>query len=213
MKKNVLLTITGPSLTGKSELAKLLKPSGFEELVSTTTRPRRTGEVDGINYNFVTRENFTLLSQNKLMIQENPVGDNKYGLSRASFDKVISNGKNGIVVVAPEGTKQVYDFCIKNDILCHRVFINNDLETLIGRFLQRYKADKLANDHTYTIRLKDMMTVEQQVWVKNALDGSDKYDQIFDNFGPETQNDIILKINEAINLSTTQIMPKKLKNK
>lgn len=213
MKKNILLTITGPSLTGKSELAKLLKSSGFEELVSTTTRPMRTGEIDGINYNFVTRENFSLMSKRKLMIQENPVGDNKYGLSKDSFDKIISNGKNGIVVVAPEGTKQVYDFCTKNNILCHRVFINNDLETLIGRFLQRYKSDQLANDLTYIIRLKDMMTVEQQVWVKNALDGTDKYDQIFENFGPETQNDIISKINDAISLPTTQIISRKLKNK
>lgn len=213
MKNNVLLTITGPSLTGKSELAKLLKSSGFEELVSTTTRPRRTGEIDGVNYNFVNKETFDTMSKQKLMIQQNPVGDNFYGLSRVSFDKVISNGKNGIVVVAPEGAKQVYDFCLKNDIVCHQVFINNDLETLISRFLQRYKSDKLANDHTYTIRLKDMMTVEQQVWVKNALDGTDRYDQIFDDFGPETQNDIISKINSAINLSKTQTISRKLKNK
>ena len=211
--KNILLTITGPSLTGKTELAKLLNPHGFEELVSTTTRPRREGEIAGVNYNYVSFEEFDDMTKKNLMIQKNPVGNNMYGLSKTAFDKVISNGNSGIVVVAPEGAKQIADYCNRNNIIHHQIFINNDLETLISRFLNRYKNDKLADDKTYTIRLKDMMTVEQEIWVKQAYNGTDYYDQIFENFGPETENNIIERIKISVDAKVNKSSVKKLKNR
>lgn len=211
MSKNILLTITGPSLTGKSELAKILKPLGFEELVSTTTRPARTGETEGVNYNFVSFEKFEEMSKKNLMIQKNPVGNNMYGLSKAAFDNVISKGKNGIVVVAPDGAKQVYDFCNKNNIICHQIFINNDLNILVERFLHRYKNDKLSDDKTYTRRILDMLTIERKEWVEPAYNGSHHYDQIFDNFGPTTEKSIVHKISEDINRKINNSASRKFK--
>ena len=42
-KKPIIITITGPSTSGKSTLANLFKPEGYQEVVSTTSRPARTG--------------------------------------------------------------------------------------------------------------------------------------------------------------------------
>lgn len=196
--KNVLVTVTGPSLTGKSVLASLLKPEGFDELVSTTTRPARAGEVEGVNYNFISRTEFEKLIKAQSMIECVNVGDNYYGLSRQAFDNVIAKGKNGVVVVEPHGAEQVRTFCEKNGILLHQVFVNNTPDVLFKRFLERFKEDDKADINTYARRLNDMVYIEPETWVKPAYNGTQKYDQIFENFGPDTQRKVIEQIKQAV---------------
>lgn len=196
--KNVLVTVTGPSLTGKSVLASLLKPEGFEELVSTTTRPSRAGEIDGVNYNFISRIAFEKLIKEQAMIECVNVGDNYYGVTRKAFDEVIKKGKNGVVVVEPHGAQQVRTFCEKNGILLHQVFVNNTPDVLFKRFLERFKEDNKADISTYARRLNDMVNIEPNKWVKPAYDGTQRYDQLFENFGPDTQKEVISSIKYAV---------------
>lgn len=54
----MLVILCGKSSCGKDTLEKMLKQSGFEPIVSTTTRPMREGEVEGREYYFVSREQF-----------------------------------------------------------------------------------------------------------------------------------------------------------
>lgn len=209
--KNVLVTITGPSLTGKSVLASLLKPEGFDELVSTTTRPARAGEIEGVNYNFISRTAFEKLIKEQAMIECVNVGGNYYGLSRAAFDAVIARGKNGVVVVEPHGAEQVRTFCESNDILLHQVFVNNTSDVLLKRFLERFKEDDKADIGTYARRLHDMVHVEPLKWVKPAYDGVQKYDQIFENFGPDTQIAVIQAIKEAVDAKILKANSKRMR--
>lgn len=196
--KNILITITGPSLTGKSTLAQLLSPYGFEELVSTTTRPMREGEINGIHYHFVSTSEFKEQLKQNQMIEHTVVGKNMYGVSKKSFDKVISKHKNGVVVVEPNGVSQVTDYCKKNDILLHRVFINNPLDILLQRFLQRFRDDKIANISNYANRLLDIIQKEQLEWVQPAMSGEKKYEQIFNDFSPENEKKITQEITFAV---------------
>lgn len=201
---NILITITGPSTTGKSKLASLLKPYGFDELVSTTTRPRRQGEIDGVHYNFVDVPKFQDMLNNNLMIEQVKVGENFYGVSKPAFDYVISQGKNGVAVVEPRGAKQVALYCAKNNINLHQVFINNPLEILMARLFTRFKEDSLADVKTYTTRALSMVDYEQKEWVAKAYNGEDHYDQLFDSFTPENENEVSKKILEAIDLKLTK---------
>lgn len=208
MKNNILVTITGPSLTGKSTLANLMKPHGFDELVSTTTRPPRAGEINGIHYHFVETEKFQQFLSQNLMIEKVQVGNNYYGVSKMAFDDVIQLGKNGVAVVEPEGARQVSDYCSKNNITLHKVFINNPTSILIERFLQRYKNDDLAKDSVYAQRIIDMLTVEPKKWIEPAYNGQDYYDQVFDLFTPENQHEIVESI---VNSVQKKLQPKKLR--
>ena len=196
--KNLLVTISGPSLTGKTKLADLLLPYGFEELVSTTTRPPRKGEADGIDYDFISVEKFNTLIKNNLMIEHIQVGKNFYGVSKPAFDRVIGKGKNGVAVVEPEGAQRIGEYCRKNNIPVYQIFVNNPIELLIKRQFQRYKNDSLANDDEYTRRTIDMFLVEQELWVKPALNGKHHYDQIFNNFGVDSENEVIQSIMDGI---------------
>jgi guanylate kinase len=198
MSNNILVTITGPSVTGKSKLAQLLQDYGFEELVSTTTRPPRKGEVDGIHYNFVDVPTFESMLENNLMIEKVQVGKNYYGVSKPAFDKVISKGKNGVAVVEPDGAQQVAAYCAQNNIVLHQVFVDNPTHVLVERFLKRYKEDSLANDETYAIRIIDMLQREPKMWIEPAYNGTHHYDQIFKSFGPENELSVVDELVSAV---------------
>ena len=84
-QSNILVTVTGPSLTGKTTFARLIEPFGYEEIVSTTTRPPREGEVHGKHYHFVTTDEFNSMLKKNLMIEKVQVGNNLYGISKDSI--------------------------------------------------------------------------------------------------------------------------------
>lgn len=57
--KPFIVTITGPSCAGKTTLAdQLVKEHDFVRLITTTTRPSRVGERLGVDYHFVTHDEF-----------------------------------------------------------------------------------------------------------------------------------------------------------
>jgi len=89
MKKNEKMIIVGPSGSGKDFLLNKLKEEGFKTSVKTTTRPRRDGEMDGVNYHFKTNEEFNRLleSDNILINQEFYVKGDKwqYGYDTKGF--------------------------------------------------------------------------------------------------------------------------------
>lgn len=206
-KKTILLTISGPSLTGKTIFSEFLKPFNFEELVSETTRPIREGEIPGKTYNYITKEQFKEKVDRNEMLQHNPVDANFYGLSYESYLNVANQGKNSYVVVAPSGAKQIKEYCDKNDILCHQIFINNDLDLRLNRFLDRFKNDSKATSTNYANRLINMLAVEEPTWVEPAISGKDKYDQVFPIFDKSTQNQVLADLLKAIEikLETKQI--------
>lgn len=203
--KNLLVTLCGPSLSGKTILADLLGPFGFEEVVSTTTRPPRKGEKNGVNYHFVTTDKFNGYVSQNLMIEHVQFGENYYGLSREAFDKIIGNNKNGVAVVEPEGAKRIADYCKENSIPLLQIFINNPKRILYKRLFERYKADSLANDDEYSKRA-EAMAYEHEKWVKDALTGKQYYDKVFDSFDNLNQNEVI---GEIISLVEEKLAKKK----
>ncbi|MBR2354443.1 MAG: guanylate kinase, partial [Clostridia bacterium] len=59
MKKGLLIVVSGPAGSGKGTVnAKLLATGDFAFSVSATTRAPRPGEVDGVNYYYITHEEF-----------------------------------------------------------------------------------------------------------------------------------------------------------
>jgi len=197
--KSILVTITGPSLVGKSTLAQLLKEHQFYELVSTTTRPQRTGEINGVHYDFITNNEFEQMDKNGEMIESVKVSNNYYGLSKKSLDLVMLTGANAAVVIEPKGAHQVQTFCENNNIPLFKVFLNNPKEVLFKRFLERYKNDDMAIDQVYVDRLINMTTKEIDDWINPAYNKTEHYDLIIDSFDGENTNDVINQITQAAN--------------
>ncbi|KAI9190198.1 guanylate kinase [Blastocladiella emersonii ATCC 22665] len=104
------LVMSGPSGSGKSTLlTRLFKefPNAFGFSVSHTTRKPRPGEVDGINYNFVTREQFTELIGQGAFIEHAEFAKNLYGTSVQGVRQVTGQGKICILDIDMQGVKLV----------------------------------------------------------------------------------------------------------
>lgn len=87
-----MILLAGPSASGKTEIAKILmKDFGIRKVVTHTTRPPRIGEKDGVDYHFVTREEFERLSKTGQFVETTSFNGNCYGSSKKEVadDKVL----------------------------------------------------------------------------------------------------------------------------
>ncbi len=107
-KKNLLIVISGPAGSGKGTVIKeLLKMSDdFAYSVSATTRKARPGEVDGVNYFFVSRDDFEESIKNNDLIEYTEYCGNYYGTISNKVEKLLEE-KNVILEIEVEGAMNV----------------------------------------------------------------------------------------------------------
>lgn len=196
---NKIITITGPSTSGKSTLAELFKKHDFQEVVSTTTRPQRTGEVDGVSYNFVTEDEFKNLIEHEQLVEYAMVGKHYYGVSKKAINSLLNKGENVVIVIEPQGANNVALFCESQNLLCHKVFVNNPIDVLIARLQARYENDKNAKEDVYKDRLWNIAFIEPKQWTEKAYNLEHYYDQIFDSFNSENEQEVLSSILNSIN--------------
>ncbi len=113
----ILLVVSGPSGVGKGTICSyLLKQS--EELqysVSVTTRQPRPGEQDGINYHFVSKEQFLNMRDQGDLLEWAEVFGNFYGTPRGTVLQSLEQGKDVILEIDIQGALQVkasYPECV-----------------------------------------------------------------------------------------------------
>lgn len=123
-----MIILVGPSASGKTAIAKHLIRYGYQKFVTTTTRKKRFGENDGVDYFFVSREEFQKYIKEDLFIEHTIYNDNYYG----SFKK--ENGENKVLIVEPNGLKS---FKALNDKNIVSFYIKASEETRIKRMKER----------------------------------------------------------------------------
>ncbi|GAB3369673.1 guanylate kinase [Spongiibacter taiwanensis] len=104
-----LYTISAPSGAGKTSLvAKLL--SSVDHLgvsISHTTRTMRPGEQDGVNYHFVSHQQFSEMLDAAAFLEHAKVFDNYYGTSQAWVEAQLAKGEDVILEIDWQGAQQV----------------------------------------------------------------------------------------------------------
>jgi len=107
----MIVLITGPSGAGKSSfIAELMATDPrLAFSVSTTTRPMRSGEVDGRDYDFVDEEAFDRLVAQSAFVEWAPVHDNRYGTRRSQLEEMAAAGKIPVLDIDVQGGVQVLD--------------------------------------------------------------------------------------------------------
>ncbi|UKS54341.1 guanylate kinase [Mycoplasma feriruminatoris] len=110
MKKGKMIIISGPSGVGKGSVNdKLLKNPDLRlrYSVSMTTRKPRNGEVDGVNYFFVSNEEFAKAIVNDELIEYAHFVGNSYGTPRKYVEQELEKGNNVILEIEVDGATQV----------------------------------------------------------------------------------------------------------
>ncbi|KAH9975835.1 guanylate kinase [Lactifluus volemus] len=104
------LVLSGPSGSGKSTLLSRLfldSPENFAFSVSHTTRSPRPGEVNGVQYHFVSREDFISLLNKGGFVEHAEFSGNLYGTSKRAVADIIESGKRCILDIEVQGVRQI----------------------------------------------------------------------------------------------------------
>lgn len=102
-----IFVITGPSASGKTTIAMEIIKSDLPvaKVVTTTTRVPRKGEVDDIDYHFVTKDHFEIMIKENKMFEWARYGDNYYGSQNRDINAIFDSGNYPLWVVDILGAK------------------------------------------------------------------------------------------------------------
>ncbi len=111
-EKGLLIVVSAPSGCGKGTiLGEILKDDRFYYSVSATTREPREGEVDGVNYRFMTVEQFEAYIEEDAFLEHAIYNKNHYGTLRAPIVENRAAGKHVILEIEVKGAAQIRALC------------------------------------------------------------------------------------------------------
>lgn len=174
--KGTLLVLSGFSGAGKGTIVKkLVSEYDYHISISATTRSPRTGEVDGREYYFKTREEFQdLIDHNGLIEWAEYVG-NYYGTPKQFVEEMLAQGKNVILEIEVQGAlnvKEQYPEAVlifvappSIPILRERLIGRGteDRETIEKRLLRAKEEAKDIKEYEYVVINDNLDTCVQQV--------------------------------------------------
>jgi guanylate kinase len=109
-RRGVVLILSSPSGAGKTTLTRMLLQDRDLDLtlsISVTTRPRRTSEVDGIHYRFISERQFIAMREAGELLESAEVHGNLYGTPRAPVEDILAQGRDCLFDIDYQGTQQV----------------------------------------------------------------------------------------------------------
>jgi len=117
-RRGLMLVLSSASGAGKSTISKaLLKTDGDLTMsVSATTRPMRSGEVEGQDYYFIDQEKFEAMARDGEFLEHATVFENSYGTPTAPVEKALSEGRDVLFDVDWQGTQQLAENAL-NDLV------------------------------------------------------------------------------------------------
>ena len=108
-KEGKLIVVSGPSGAGKGTVLKELLDNHEEFVcsVSATTRAPRAGDEDGVNYFFISREQFLQQIEQNGFLEYAVYNNNFYGTPRKFVEEKLATGKNVILEIEVQGALQI----------------------------------------------------------------------------------------------------------
>ncbi len=157
-RRGFLFILSSPSGAGKSTLSRLLLKDGQLELsISVTTRQRRSSEVNGLHYHFISKKEFERKRDGDEFIEWAEVHGNYYGTLRESVENALSAGRDMLFDIDYQGTKQLQKKMLGDTV---SVFIlPPSMKELISRLHRRAEDSQDIID----LRLENART-EMQHW-------------------------------------------------
>ena len=179
--KGAILLLSGPSGCGKSSLLKEVYKviDNYYFSISTTTRAPRTGEKDGVDYYFVTKEEFKQDIKDGNFLEWAEVHGNYYGTSLKPINKALNESKLVIFDIDVQGFEQVIN---KLSAITTTVFITTPTINELEKRLYNRATDS-----------KDV--IEKRISnAKIEIDYIDKYDYFIVNDDLKIASDQLISV-------------------
>jgi guanylate kinase len=108
-RRGLMLVLSSPSGAGKTTLSRqlLTNDSGIQLSVSCTTRARRPGEKDGVDYRFVDTASFSGMKERGEFLEHARVFDHYYGTPKAPVEAALTGGRDVLFDIDWQGTQQL----------------------------------------------------------------------------------------------------------
>ncbi|CAG8435234.1 5943_t:CDS:2 [Ambispora gerdemannii] len=161
IRKFVLIIISGPSGVGKSEIAKRLstyRELNSQQLIYSTTRPPRRGEMDGQDYYFVSREEFRKRVVNNQFLNYVKYNNNYYGIPLNSLKKELLT-KNVLQIANVEGFRKMKE--VEEEIK-KRLIIDGRETPFIKEYDHIFTVNDNLDQVAEKIKKKILFSIEQE---------------------------------------------------
>ncbi len=112
-KRGLLVVFSGPSGVGKGTIIRPFIQShpNIKLSVSATTRAPRPGEVDGVNYHFISKEDFEQMLEDGELLEHAVYSGNYYGTPRGKVEELLDEGYDVVLEIEVQGAQQVRRRC------------------------------------------------------------------------------------------------------
>jgi len=163
MNKGILLVLSGPSGSGKGTiLGEYGKDHDFYFSISNTTRSPRPGEIDGVHYHFITREDFEKKIAAGGMLEYARYVENYYGTPRDKVEENTGIGRNVMLDIETQGAMNVKTSC-PEAVLCF--VVPPSMEVLRARLSGRGTEDEATIDKRMTQALHEISLIDRYDYV------------------------------------------------
>ena len=197
MKQGAILVLSGPSGAGKSTIINAASDEIGEYYfsISTTTRKPRVGEENGVDYFFVSKENFEEDIKTGSFLEYAKVHENYYGTSLRPVRKALNEGKLVIFDIDVQGHRLVRDNM--NDITTSAFITpptlqalerrlrsrSTDTDSVIEKRIENAKSEiKAVNEYDFTIindtveeAVKQFVIVAKAARLKQSSEDEEKF--------------------------------------
>ena len=189
----LLLVLSGPSGVGKDLLLSRLREAGrpYHFTVTATTRPIRGGELDGVDYHFVTRDQFKAMIDDNALLEWANVYGNYYGVPKAQVMQALNRGQDVILKIDVQGAATV------REIAPEAVFIflappsEDELE-------RRLRGRRSESDATFATRTEEL---------RNEFEEAEKFDYTVVHHTDAT-DEAALEIEDIISRERLRVPPR-----
>ena len=175
--RGLLIVISGPSGAGKGTICKSFMERNKDVVlsVSATTRSPRKGEVDGVNYHFMTKEQFKDKIKSNDFLEYAEVYDNFYGTPKSNVEELLESGKDVILEIDIQGALKVKEntedgvfvFILPPSMeeLKQRIIKRGSEteESLMKRFKSAYKEINFVSKYNYAVVNDEVETAVEKL--------------------------------------------------
>ncbi len=146
-----LYVVSGPSGAGKSTVCKeVRKILGINLSISATSRSPREGEINGVDYYFLTVQEFEEKIKNGEFIEYAKVHNNYYGTLKSEVEKKLKNGEKIILEIDVQGGIQVKEKFPDAQLIFFKTETEEELE-------RRLRGRQTDSEETIALRLKNSL--------------------------------------------------------